>query len=420
MQVFVVAVSVALIVSFMCSIFESVLLSLNHAQVEMLARQGRSSGRILKAFKDRIDVPISAILITNTAAHTIGTAIAGASYADAFSPESLWVFTIVFTVVVLLFTEIVPKTLGVAHARQLAKPVAYGIRALTVVLRPLVLASEALSRSLRSDKSGPVTSLDEIRLLATIGHSEGVVGKHTAEMIVGVSELRRLSASNVMVPRQNVVFLSHDDSPDDVKKTIRESGFSRFPYSSSGDLDEIVGVVFAKEVLSQLVDSAGETIKWETLVHDAIVVPESVALDSLLRTFRERRRHMAVVVDEYGDIQGIVTLEDVLEEVVGDIFDESDLPSEDIWRHPDGSVSAFGTAELHRICRMLDIHVKGDFDVSTVGGLLSESLGRIPRQGDTIDWHAHRLTVLSASWRGADLVSVKPIEETAEPANTCQ
>ncbi|MDH5455368.1 MAG: hemolysin family protein [Gammaproteobacteria bacterium] len=420
MQVFVIAVAVALIVSFMCSIFESVLLSLNHAQVEMLARQGRTSGRILKAFKDRIDIPISAILITNTAAHTVGTAIAGASYADAFNPDSLWVFTIVFTVVVLLFTEIVPKTLGVAHARQLAKPVAYGIRALTVLLRPLVLASEALSRSLRSDKSGPITSLDEIRLLATIGHSEGVVGKQTADMIVGVSELRRLSASNVMVPRQNIVFLTHNDSPAEVQRTIRESGFSRFPYSSSGDLDEIVGVVFAKEVLSQLVASAGETIAWETLVHDAIVVPESVALDSLLRTFRERRRHMAVVVDEYGDIQGIVTLEDVLEEVVGDIFDESDLPSEDIWRHPDGSVSAFGTAELHRICRMLDIHVKGDFDVSTVGGLLSESLGRIPRQGDTIDWQAHRLTVLSASRRGADLVSVKPIEETAEPANTCQ
>ena len=104
MQVFVIAVTVALVVSFMCSIFESVLLSMNHAQVELLARQGSRSGRIFKAFKERIDIPISAILITNTAAHTIGTAVAGASYADVFDPETLWIFTLVFTVVVLLFT----------------------------------------------------------------------------------------------------------------------------------------------------------------------------------------------------------------------------------------------------------------------------------------------------------------------------
>ena len=414
MQVFVIAVSVALIVSFMCSIFESVLLSMSHAQVEVLAEKGKPSGRILKAFKERIDIPISAILITNTAAHTIGTAVAGASYADAFSPQSLWVFTIVFTVVVLLFTEIVPKTLGVAHARKLAKPVAYGIRALTVLLRPLVLASEALSRSLRSDKAGPITSLDEIRLLATIGQSEGVLGDQTAEIIVGASELRKLSASNVMVPRQEVLFLSHDDTPEKVLKTINDSGYSRFPYSSSGDLDEIKGIVFAKEILSQLVESVSATIKWQKLVHDAIVVPETVALDSLLRTFREKRRHMAVVVDEYGDIQGIVTLEDILEEVVGDIFDESDLPSEDLWQRPDGTIRAFGTAELHRICRILGVHVQSGVEYSTVGGLLTELLGRIPLEGDTLDWQGHRLTVLSAARRGVDLVSIVPLEKGVE------
>lgn len=406
MQVFVVAVSVALVVSFICSIFESVLLSLNYAQVEVLAQQGRPSGKILKAFKERIDIPISAILITNTAAHTIGTAVAGASYADAFNPDSLWVFTIVFTVVVLLFTEIVPKTLGVAHARRLAKPVAYGIRALAVMLRPLVLASEVLSRSLRRDRAAPITSLDEIRLLAMIGHSEGVVGKQTARMIVGASELRKLSASNVMVPRKEVVYLSKGNLPEQVLRTINESGFSRFPYSSTGDLDEVVGVVFAKEVLSQLVASPSTEIRWQELVQEAIVVPETVALDSLLRTFRERRRHMALIVDEYGDFQGIVTLEDVLEEVVGDIFDESDLPREDVWQQPDGTIRAFGTAELHRICRMLEVDIPGDVEVATVGGLLSELLGRIPRQGDSIDWQGHRLTVLAAGRRGAELVSV--------------
>ena len=410
MQVFVVAVSVALVVSFMCSIFESVLLSLSHARVELLASQGRKSGKILKAFKERIDIPISAILITNTAAHTIGTAVAGASYADVFDPETLWIFTLVFTVVVLLLTEIIPKTLGVAYARRLAKPVAYGIRALTILLRPFVLITEGISRSLRSDKAPPVTSLEEIRLLAAMGHSEGVVGEQAAGMIVGASQLRKLAATNVMVPRKEVVYLSKDDSRDDVLRTISKSGFSRFPYSPTADLDQVVGIVFAKEVLSQLVDSAADVIDWQPLVHEAIVIPESVALDSLLRTFRQKRRHMALIVDEYGDFQGIVTLEDVIEEVVGDIFDESDLPHEDLWQHPNGTVRAFGTAELHRVCRMLKIDMPDGIEVATIGGLMSESLGRIPAPGDSLDWQNYRLTVLSASGRGAELVSITSLE----------
>ena len=410
MQVFIVAVSFALVVSFMCSIFESVLLSLSHAQVELLASQGKPSGRILKAFKDRIDIPISAILITNTAAHTIGTAVAGASYAEVFNPETLWIFTLVFTIAVLLFTEIIPKTLGVAYAQTLARPVAYGIRALALVLKPFVLVSEALSRSIRGGKEGPVTSLDEIRLMATIGHNEGVVGQQTAQMIVGASDLRNLIAGNIMVARRDIVFLSRDDSPEQVLKTIRESGFSRFPYSPTGELDDVVGVVFAKEALSQLIDAGQRGLDWQNLVHDPVVVPETVALDSLLRTFRQTRRHMALVVDEYGDLQGIVTLEDVLEEVVGDIFDESDMPSEDLWQRPDGSVRAFGTAELHRVCRVLGIDKPADVEVSTVGGLLSETLGRIPKPGDTLDWQGYRLTVMAATRRGVDLVRITRID----------
>ena len=121
MVIFVVAVTVALVVSFLCSIFESVLLSLGHAHIEALEREGRSAGRILKKFKSDIDVPIAAILIANTVAHTIGASVAGASYGDVFDPDTLWIFTIVFTVAVLLFTEIIPKTLGATHARALAR-----------------------------------------------------------------------------------------------------------------------------------------------------------------------------------------------------------------------------------------------------------------------------------------------------------
>ncbi len=407
MQVFIAAVSLALIVSFLCSIFESVLLSINNAQVESLTQQGKRSGQLLKEFKHRIDMPIAAILITNTIAHTIGTAVAGATYEDAFSTETLWIFTIVFTTAVLLFTEIIPKTLGINHAVRLATPVAYGIHALAFALRPLVLLSGRVSRSLRGGKDVPVTSLEEIRLLAALGRTEGVVGSQTAGIIIGASRLRKLTASDVMVPRKQVVYLSVNSSRQRVLRIMKQSRYSRFPFSTTDQLDQVSGVVMAKELLFQLQENSDETIEWSHLVYEPIFVPETAPLDSLMRIFKEARRHMAIVVDEYGDVQGIVTFEDVLEEIVGDIFDESDRPIDELWSQDDGSLHALGTIELRDLCEHLGVKLPSDTEVTRLGGLVTELLGRIPVKGDTVEWNNCCLEVLSASQWSAELVSVK-------------
>ncbi|MDA0680816.1 MAG: hemolysin family protein [Proteobacteria bacterium] len=406
MQIFITAVSVALIVSFLCSIFEAVLLSINNAQVESLAQQGKRHGQILKEFKRRIDLPIAAILITNTMAHTIGTAVAGAAYVDAFSSETLWIFAIIFTIAVLLFTEIIPKTLGIAHAARLAKPVAYGIHTLTVALRPLVLLSGAISRSLRSEKNVPMTSVEEIRLLTAFARTEGVIGVQTAGIIVGASWLGNLSASDVMRPRNQVIYLSAESNRQQVLELLKHSRYSRFPFSTTDQFDQVCGVVIAKELLLQLQDGSDETIDWSCLVKEPIVVPENARLDSLLRIFKDACRHMAIVVDEYGDVQGIVTLEDVLEEIVGDIVDESDRVIVDLWIQDDGSFHALGTIELRKLCRKLEIKLPADTEARRLGGLVMELLGRIPVKGDTVEWHGCRLTVLSASRWSADLVSI--------------
>jgi CBS domain containing-hemolysin-like protein len=418
MQVFIAAVSVALIVSFLCSIFESVLLSINHAQIESLVQQDKRSGRLLKKFKHRIDTPIAAILITNTMAHTIGTAVAGASYEDAFSADTLWIFTIVFTTAVLLITEIIPKTLGVTHAVRLAKPVAYGIQGLATALRPFVLLGGGISRSLRGGKDVPVTSIEEIRLLAALGRTEGVVGAQAAGIIVGASDLRKLSASDVMLPRKQVIFLSATSSRKQVLETLRQSPHSRFPFTKTDQLDQVSGVVLAqvsgvvlaKEILLQLQDSLDDKIDWSSLVNEPILVPETATLDTLLRTFKEARRHMAIVIDEYGDVQGIVTLEDVLEEIVGDIVDESDRPVEELWHQEDGSVHALASIALRELCQQLDINLPPDVTVTRLGGLVTELLGRIPLAGDTVEWNGCRLEVLSASRWSAELVSINKID----------
>ena len=407
MLLFVTAVSVVLVISFLCSIFESVLLSVTRPQIEVLARDGRRAGPLLANFKENMDVPIAAILILNTAAHTVGAAVAGASYADVFSANSLWLFTILFTIAVLLFTEIIPKTLGVSYAPVLAPTVAHGIRWLTVLLRPLVALSERISRSLRANTDVPVTSPEEIRLMALLGRSEGVVGTRTAGMIVGATHLSHLRAHDVMLPREEVGILTGKMKRDDALAMARETGHSRFPYSPTGEIDDVTGVILVKELLDWLLSHHGDVVDWESLCRDALRVPESLPLPRLLRTFQDSQRHLAIVIDEYGGVRGIVTLEDVLEEIVGEIYDESDRRANDIVERKDGTLHVHATVDLRKLSAKLGILWEPEGDVSTVGGLVMETLERIPSVGDAIDWHGYRITVLRADRQRTKLLSVR-------------
>ena len=407
MLVFVAAVSVVLVVSFLCSIFESVLLSVTRPQVEVLTKNNRPAGKLLASFKDNMDMPIAAILILNTAAHTVGAAVAGASYIDAFNSDTLWLFSILFTIAVLLLTEIIPKTLGVSHATTLAPTVAHGIHWLTVLLRPLVLLSERISRSLRSEAEVRVTSAEEIRLLALLGRSAGAIGTRTAGMIVGAAQLRQMRAYDVMLPRDEVHFLAGTMNRDDALALLRESGHSRFPYSPTGDLDGVTGVVLAKNLLHWLLSHEDMRVDWESVRHDALVVPDSSPLPTLLRTFQDSRRHLAIVVDEYGSVQGIATLEDVLEEIVGDINDESDRPSTDIVARKDGTLLVDASVDLRRLSATLGISWEPENEVATIGGLVTEKFERIPAVGDSIIWHGHQVTVLEADRQRVQLLAIK-------------
>lgn len=409
MLLFIAAVSTVLVVSFLCSIFESVLLSLTRSQIASVGQKRKQAAALLARFKDNMDVPIAAILILNTAAHTIGAAVAGASYSNVFDPATLWVFSIVFTFAVLLFTEIIPKTLGITHAKRLAAPVAHGIHSLTILLRPLVIVSEAISRSIRSDKEVPVTSSDELRLLAALGRSEGAVRSQTAEIILGATQLRYLHARDVMLPRDDVRYLSTAMSREAVTKLVRESGHSRFPFSTTPHLSDVSGVVLAKDLLHWLLENDSGPIDWAAIQKDVLVVPETAPLPQLLHTFQDGHRHLAIVVDEYGTVEGLVTLEDVLEEIVGDIRDESDLPADDIREHPDGTLLVRGRVDLRKLSDKLGLTWRPDVGVSTVGGLVTEMLERIPVAGDSVDWRGYKIQVLRADRRRPRVLQVSKI-----------
>jgi len=415
MLIFVTAVTVALVVSFLCSIFESVLLSIRPGQVEVLVNSGRRSGRLLKGFKESIDVPIAAILIVNTIAHTIGATVAGASFVDVFNDQSLWIFSTVFTIAVLLLTEIIPKTLGVTFANALATPVAHAVHWLTVILGPLVTVASKISKGIRGSNKVQGTSVEEIRLMTAIGRQEGVVGARTANIIDGATRLHQLRVADVLVPRQQVVALSKDQSPDEILNTIRHSGHSRFPVTPTGQLDDVSSVVMAKELmLALLLDP--DVIDWARLIREPLIIPETKQLNSLLQAFRTERQHMAIVVDEYGGTQGIVTLEDVLEELVGEIIDESDRPIEDLWPQEDGAVHALSTVELLKLTRYLGIPWQPEVDIHSLGGLLSSQLQRIPRKGDEITWNGYRIEVLSSTETRAEVVRLKPLSRNTSTA----
>lgn len=408
MLLFVTAVSVVLIVSFLCSIFESVLLSLTRPQIEVMIDGGRKrAGSLLAGFKENMDVPIAAILILNTAAHTIGASVAGASYANVFDASTLWIFSILFTLAVLLFTEIIPKTLGVTHAISLAAPVAHGINWLSRLLWPLVAVSEKMSRSIRGDVEIPVTSAEEIRLLALLGRSAGVVGSRTAGIVVGATQLSQMQAHDVMLPRDEINFLSETMDRQTAVELIRRSGHSRFPISSTGDIDEIFGVVLAKELLDWLLVNESNDIDWKAVTHEVLIVPDTVSLPKLLRTYQESRRHLAVVVDEYGTVEGIATLEDVLEEVVGDIRDESDTPADDIRQRSDGTLIVRASVDLRQLSARLNLTWQPESEVTTIGGLVTETLERIPLVGDSIDWNGYHIEVIRADRRRARWLAIR-------------
>jgi CBS domain containing-hemolysin-like protein len=413
MLILVLTVLWSLVVSFMCSVGESVVLSVTHAQVESLGRT--RAGEIMRDFKREIDLPIAAIVSFHTVAHTVGASVCGAMYVNVFGESTLWVFSLVFTIAVLIFSEIVPKTLGVIYAPSLMVPVAYVVRFLVIMLRPLLWLTSVFGRLLRGDQVVPVTSVEEIKLLVALGRSEGAVAGRVADMIEGATALRELTAYDVMVPRARVIYLSGERNLEENLQVVRESGHSRFPYTADGNPDHFEGMVLVKDLLFKLRESP-EDAGWSALATPLLVIPASAQLERVLRTFQEQRRHLALVVDEYGGTQGIITLEDVLEEIVGEIEDETDRVDQSIIRRADGKLVCRGMAETRKLFEILD--VDEDSDMVTVAGFVAHLVGRVPRIGDSVEWHGWRFTVTRATARRAERMEVERLPQGDDRTST--
>jgi CBS domain containing-hemolysin-like protein len=314
----------AIIISAFCSIIEAVLYSVPQSQVEVMASSGKKSGLILKKLKKNIQQPITAILTLNTIANTMGAAVAGASAAVVFGEENLVWFSVFFTLIILLFSEILPKTAGVAYARILATWIAIPLNGLVKIMSPLIWLCQAVTHLIPRQEKEALVSIEEIQAVAVLGRKSGEIEPQQEKVIANILKLQDKTVRQVMTPRTVVYSLSeHLTISEALKQKEQWSRHSRVPVFDK-DQDDVVGVVLSRNVLLSL-SEGNKKQKLSELMQPVHFVPEAAPLNRILIEFFEQRIHLFVVVDEYGGVTGVISLEDIIEEIVGrEIIDESD------------------------------------------------------------------------------------------------
>ena len=311
-------------VSFFCSIAEAVILSVRPSYIAVLEQKGKPSGKVLKGLRDNLDRPLAAILTANTIAHTVGAAGVGAQATYLFGNAYLGLTSGILTLLILIFSEIIPKTLGATYWQQLAPAMGVMISWLTLLLFPFVWLSEKLTRVLsRSGVSAFTFSRDEMTAMAKIGKEEGLLDVKELKIVTNLMKLHRLSVRDIMTPRPVIFSVSESMTVADFFGAYAEKPFSRIPVYGKGT-DDITGYVLKHDLLkAQAADDFGK--KLSDFKRDFLVVPDKLMASDIYDRLMYEKSHIALVVDEYGTVQGLATLEDVVETLIGlEITDESD------------------------------------------------------------------------------------------------
>lgn len=312
----------ALGISFICSLLEAVLLSANWTYIEKLAREGRSSGPLLRRFKEEIDAPLAAILTLNTVAHTVGAAGVGAQFYES-GGNWLAAASIVMTLLILIFSEIIPKTIGATYWRQLATPAAHAIRWMVMLTWPAVVILQKFSRSISTNGAQPEMTREELIAVAELGEDQGTLDKGETRVIRNLLTLDNIHAEDVMTPSTVILTFQRSQTVAQVVEAHSPLPFSRIPVIDTG-LDDVVGFVLRSRLMEAYGGGGGESPLGNLLQPLHAVAPDDSVAD-LLDKFIARREHAFLVVDEYGTTQGLITLEDAVETLLGvEIVDESD------------------------------------------------------------------------------------------------
>ncbi len=322
MFTFLVSALSAVIISALCSLMEAVLYSFPEGVLENLRQRGfKRKARALEKFRRQPDGPITAILMLNTIANTLGASIAGAAFVDVFGAKFLPFFAVGFTVVIFLFSEIIPKTLGVTKSRSLAPLIITPLSALVWLFKPIIRLTSILSKKAKSNE--PVATEEDLKAMVKITREAGEIDGNEALVIRNVLAFDKKLVRDVMTPRTVVVGFSDNKTVGGVVENHRLI-HSRIPVYRGTNKDDVLGIVYRQDLMDEMV-AGRKSVKLFDIVKPVEFIDEDLSLDKLLLLFLKTRVHLFVVHDPYGGVSGIVTLEDVVEEILGkEIMDETD------------------------------------------------------------------------------------------------
>jgi len=396
---------------------ETALTAASRSRMHQLESNGQVNAGIVSRLIDRQDRLIGALLIGNNMVNILASSLATSVFLGLFGESGVAYATIMMTILLVIFSEVLPKSWAISSPERVSMAVAPAVRLFVIVIGPLSSGVNWIVRQLLavlgitlSNDTSMLSAHEELRGAVALLHREGSVIKADRDRLGGVLDLGELEVSDVMVHRTTMRMINADEDSDVAVRQILESPYTRMPVWRD-ETDNIIGVIHAKDVLRALAGAGGDrqTIDIVKIAQKPWFVPDSTNLKDQLNAFLRRKAHFAIVVDEYGEVEGLVTLEDILEEIVGDIADEHDLDIQGVVQEADGSVVVDGTVPIRDLNRALDWTLP-DEEATTVAGLVIHESQTIPEERQAFTYHGKRFIVMKRVKNRITKLRIRPVE----------
>src|SRR5512139_128620 len=411
-----VVVLVCLLLSAFFSGSETALTASSRASMARLDKHGNRKAGLVNRLLQQRERLLGALLFGNNAVNIAASALATGVLLTWFGNAGVVYATVAMTVLVVVFSEVLPKTAAINAPERIALAVARPMQLIVKLLGPVLMAIEALVRwllqlvgmKLGADQA-VLSAHEELRGAVDLFHREGDVETLDRDMFGGVLDLRELAVSDVMIHRTNMITIDADGSPEDIVNAVIASPVTRLPLWR-GNPENIVGILHVKDLLRALhaVDGDAGKVDIASLLTPPWFVPDTRSVSEQLKAFRRRKTPFALVVDEYGEVEGLVTLEDILEEIVGDITDEHDVAMPGVRRQPDGSVNVDGAVPIRDLNRVMDWNLP-DKEATTIAGLVIHEARSIPEVGQSFTFHGFRFRVLRRARNRITALRIQPL-----------
>jgi Mg2+/Co2+ transporter CorB len=417
-------IALLLTISSFFSAAETSLTAVSRGRMHQLEQDGSKAARRVNRLVANRERMIGAVLLGNTFINILASSLTTSLLEDHLGKHAVAVTTAVMTVVILVFVEVLPKTLAIARTDNVALALAWPLQVVVTVLAPVIGSVQWLVWrvlwvfGVRAENREETTEAahDEIRGAVALHHQEGNVEREHRDMIGGILDLRELRVSDVMQHRKQITSIDIDRPVREIVQTVTEGEHTRTPLWR-GEPDNIVGVLNARPLAQALLEHRGnlDSIDIDALVTAPWFVPDTTTLEEQLAAFRERRMHFALVVDEYGTLQGLVTLEDILAEVFGELPDENQQHRPDVRRRPDGSWLVEGSVPVRELNREYEWNLPDD-GATTIAGLVIQETGTIPEPGQKFAFFGFTFEILRRQRNQITALKVTPPE--AKPDNS--